>query len=123
MISWYAAHCTLGHNNTVYTNMNTYISENLIHVLTFQSRGRDSDSVGHIHQRLNDVHLKHTILLPQVQNTNNFVLIKRNKTHPLKNSYRFIFFFFLANLKTPKNNYLIILWTMVKILKGICEVL
>lgn len=43
---------------------------------TFQWWGRHTGSISHIQQGLNDVHVKHTILLPQIQDTDNFVLKK-----------------------------------------------
>lgn len=55
---------------------NKYI---LFSLFTFNCRGRDNDSICHIHQRLKDVHVKYTILLPQVQHTDNFALIKKKK--------------------------------------------
>lgn len=109
------------HIGCICSNMNTHISENLRNVLTLQSRRRASDPVSHIHQRLNDVHVKHTILLPQVQNTKNFALTRRIKGTPLWHSC-VLFFVRIWDSKT-KCNYLIILWAMVKVLKGICEVL
>lgn len=62
-------------------------SSEWITFITFQCRG--NGSICHIHQRLNDVHVEHTILLPQVQNTYNFALIKVKKklAHLLDISY------------------------------------
>lgn len=97
-------------------------SSDRIIFITFQCRGRDNGSICHIHQRLNDVHVKHTIFLPQVQHTYNFTLKKKKVIPPLR-YFLLSFILIKYNSKTTNKENLVILWAAVKVLKGICEVL